>query len=136
MLPDYPKTKAKLWKGYMKVVEKSHQHHLGFLDGIKGSFMHEGQVDQLLREDEYITELTPKLVPLEGVHPGGFARHRNARHGRNHEGCAWSPSGLAEAKAKMIFEAIEEATRHAGTQVGPHSGSHQPDELDDRKEAN
>ncbi len=121
MLPDYPKTKAKLWKGYMKVVEKSHQHHLGFLDGIKGSFMHEGQVDQLVREDGSITELTPKLVRSKGFIPADSPDIEMLDMGEIMKGLHEAGRGLAEAKAKMIFEAIEEATRHAGTQVGPHS---------------
>ena len=69
MLPDYPKTKAKLWKAYMKVVERSQQDNLGFLEGIKSSFMHEGALDQLEREDGSTSEMTPKHVRTDGFIP-------------------------------------------------------------------
>jgi hypothetical protein len=121
MLPDYPRTKAKLWKAYMKVVKRSHQHHLGFLDRIEGSFMHEGEADQLVREDGSVSEITPKLVRSTGFIPADSPDIEKLDMNKIMKGLHEAGRGLAEAKAKMVFEAIEVATRNAGTQVGPNS---------------
>jgi hypothetical protein len=120
MLPDYPKTKAKLWKAYMKVVERSQQYNLGFFEGIKRSFMHEGASDQLEREDGSTSEMTPKHVRTTGFIPADSGDIEKLDVEKILKGLHEVGQRMAEAKVRMILEAIEEATKKAGTQIGPH----------------
>jgi hypothetical protein len=121
MLPDYPKSKATIWKRYAKVMEQSHQHHLGFLGAIKGSLMHEGEADQLVREDGSISELTPKSIRSKGFIRADSPDIEELNINEILQGLHEAGRGLAEAKAKMVLEAIEEATKNTGTQIDPRS---------------
>ena len=121
MLPDFPKTKEKLWARYSKVIERSHQHHLGLLRGIEGSLMHEGETDQLVREDGSISELTPKRVQATGIIPANSPDIEELDINKILKTLHEVGRDLAAAKAKMVLDALEEATKNAGTQVGLHS---------------
>src|SRR5688572_9165338 len=102
MLPDYPKTKAKLWKHYMKVMEQAHQHHVGFFGEIDASVMHEGETDEIVREDGSIAEVVPRAVQSKGLIPSETPGIETIDLKDIVKALHEIGRGLADAKARMI----------------------------------
>jgi hypothetical protein len=107
----------------MKVMELAHHHHLGSFSGIKSSIMHEGESDQIIREDGSVAEIIPKSLQSNGVIPVDSRDIEEIELNGILKALQEVGRGLADAKAKMILESIEEATKEVGNHIGPRSDS-------------
>ena len=123
MLPDYPLVKAKLMKFYLNQMMIAHHEHLGFFGQIKSSVMHEGETDVISREDGTLDELIPQRLQMTGLIPATSSDIEAIKVEDILTSMLEVGRGLANAKAKMIIEKIEEATKKVGNVVGPNSDS-------------
>jgi hypothetical protein len=83
--------------------------------------MHEGETDQLIREDGTASELIPKRVQSKVVIPADSPNIENLDINKILKALDEVGRGFGIAKGKMIYEAIEAASKNAGTEVGPNS---------------
>ena len=121
MLPDYPIVKNKFMKYYMDLMAQAHQQHLGFFGQIKSSVMHEGEADVLVREDGSVDEMEPKTLSVTSLIPAGSPDVEELNFAEIVNSMIEVGRRLADEKARMIIEKIEEATRKVGNVVGPNS---------------
>jgi len=121
MLPDYPRTKAKLLKFYGNAMAVAHQRQLGVLGTIKATFMHEGEADVLNRDDGSVDEMVPEHLQSKGFIPAHPSDIEVLKLEDIIKALVKTAEGLAVEKAKMIARTIEEATEKTGNRIGPHS---------------
>lgn len=119
MLPDYPQLKGKLWDHHMKLMEVAHGNHLGFFDGIKARIMHEGETNALERADGSISETIPELLRATSSVPAPSPNIEDIEPEDILKSIVEAGRKLADEKARMIVASIEQATKRAGTQIGP-----------------
>lgn len=121
MLPDYPQVKAKLMKFHMEQMFQAHQRRLGPFGQIKSSVMHEGVTDLVVREDGSVDEIAPRRMRIEGIIPADSPDIEALNVEDIQKAMLEAGRDLADEKAKMIVERIEETTKKVGTHIGPHS---------------
>lgn len=119
MLPDYPKTKAKLMKKIGEAIELVHNFHMGIFTHVEGSLMHEGSRDVLVRSDGSTQEMVPKHVRSSAILKADRKKFEELDVEAFRTFIVEIGEQLAREKLKVIYETLETEIKKAGNVVGP-----------------
>lgn len=112
MLPDFPKTKAKLGKMIKSEMERARLEHLGPVVDSPVSMMFEGNKSIIVREDGSVSEMNPqkmtseieiKVKELEGMDHETVIKKIDAM-----------AKEMAEKQAKLAYDVMSKAAEEVG----------------------